>query len=98
MASRCVLVIRGMSNPFVVDLISSREEASGVRVPMPAEPVEGKVLVCVKAILQKKRRQQVIVSGLFICSDLILKSTFTLHFQKVIMSEWRFTWMRHAVE
>ena len=50
MASRCVLVMRGTSIPFVVLVISSREDALGVVVPMPALPVAGKVLVCAVAL------------------------------------------------
>ena len=43
MALRCVCVIRGMSKPFDVDFISSSDDASGVVVPIPAAPFEGKI-------------------------------------------------------
>ncbi len=35
MALRCAIVIRGISKPELVELISSFEEALGVVVPMP---------------------------------------------------------------
>ena len=46
MALRCVCVMRGISKPFVVDLISNNDELLGVIVPMPAAPLEGNLLVC----------------------------------------------------
>ena len=45
-ALRCVIVMREMSKPCVVDLISRAEDAAGDVVPIPALPVEGKVFVC----------------------------------------------------
>ena len=42
-ALRCIKVIRGISIPFVVDFISSNDEAFGDVVPMPAAPVDGKM-------------------------------------------------------
>jgi hypothetical protein len=46
MRSRCALVMRGVSIPFVVLFTSSNADALGVVVPAPALPVAGKVLVC----------------------------------------------------
>ena len=43
MAFRCKTVIRGISMPFVVDLISNNDDAPGVVVPIPALPVAGKM-------------------------------------------------------
>jgi len=45
--------MRGIKTPFVVDFTSRIDEAFGVVVPMPTDPVEGKVF-CAKEILQKK--------------------------------------------
>ena len=45
-ASLCVFIMRGINNPFDVDFIPSAADASGVVVPIPAEPVEGKMFVC----------------------------------------------------
>ena len=42
---RCVSVIRGISNPFAVDLISNNDDEFGVVVPIPAAPLEGNILV-----------------------------------------------------
>ena len=39
-------VILGISNPLLVDTMSSAAEVLGERVPMPALPLVGKVLVC----------------------------------------------------
>ena len=41
MAALCAPVIRGSRKPLVVDLISSKQEAAGVMVPIPAAPVAG---------------------------------------------------------
>ena len=53
-ASRCVLVIRGVSIPFVVLLISSADEEAGAVVPMPALPVTGNVF-CALEINESSR-------------------------------------------
>ena len=45
-ASLCVFVMRGIIKPFDVLFISSKDDASGVVVPKPAEPLKGKVFVC----------------------------------------------------
>ena len=60
MALRFASVMRGISKPFVVDLISSNEETFGAVVPMPAEPVAGNVFcACIipvaKAIIVRDR-------------------------------------------
>jgi hypothetical protein len=55
MASRWVFVIRGISNPFEVDFISSKEDALGVVVPIPAAPVAGKIFVCALLICVYKK-------------------------------------------
>src|SRR5262249_42920292 len=49
-ASRCVFVIRGTSTPFFVLFISSTDEPSGVVVPIPTLPDDGKVF-CANAEL-----------------------------------------------
>ena len=54
MPSRWFLVILGIKIPFEVDFISSKEEASGVTVPMPALPVDGKMFVCAKVFATVK--------------------------------------------
>jgi len=38
--------MREISNPFVVDIISGREEISGEVVPVPTAPKGGNVFVC----------------------------------------------------
>jgi hypothetical protein len=67
-ASRFDFVILGINNPFVVDFISSKAEASGVVVPIPALPVEGNVLVCALVLLQmmQKMNEQMQVRIFFI--------------------------------
>ena len=54
MALRCVSVIRGISNPFVVDLISNNDDEFGVVVPIPAAPLEGNILVCAVEFFEDK--------------------------------------------
>ena len=54
MASRWAFVIRDISNPCVVDFISSAEDAAGVVVPIPALPVEGKIFVWAKETPENK--------------------------------------------
>ena len=52
-ALRCACVMRGINKPFVVDFISKSEDAFGAVVPMPAEPVEGKVFVWATITVEK---------------------------------------------
>ena len=54
--SRFTLVIRGISKPLLVDFISNNEEAWGIVVPIPAAPVEGKVLVCAATLRKDMHR------------------------------------------
>ena len=66
MASRCALVILGISIPFEVETMSRIEEALGVVVPIPAEPVEGNVFDCAQrdaviAIAINRRRVFIII-------------------------------------
>jgi hypothetical protein len=42
-ASALIFSHPGISNPFLVDLISSNEDALGEVVPIPTAPVDGKV-------------------------------------------------------
>ena len=49
MASLCACVIRGIKTPFVVDFTSNRDLVSGDIVPIPAEPVLGKVFCALSA-------------------------------------------------
>ena len=51
--SRFPLLMRGIRRPFVVDFISSSEEAFGVVVPMPTEPVEGKIFCALVLLISK---------------------------------------------
>ena len=41
--------MRGIKTPFVVELMSSNEDAFGDSVPMPAAPVVGNVFVCARS-------------------------------------------------
>jgi hypothetical protein len=45
--------MRGISKPFVVDLISNMEDALGVVVPIPALPVAGNVFWVCALIMQR---------------------------------------------
>src|SRR5215471_16717460 len=51
--SRCVFVMRDISKPFEVDLISSSEDAWGVVVPIPAAPVAGKMFCACALIIPR---------------------------------------------
>src|SRR6266700_3583408 len=51
-ALRCVIVIRGTSNPFEVEVMSSIEDASGDMVPIPTDPDDGKVFCAPAKIVE----------------------------------------------
>jgi hypothetical protein len=58
MALRCASVIRGISKPLFDPFTSSNADASGVVVPIPALPEEGKVfcaLLFYSALHQAKK-------------------------------------------
>jgi hypothetical protein len=44
-----VFIILGIKIPLEVDFISNNDDASGVVVPIPAAPVDGKMFVCANA-------------------------------------------------
>jgi hypothetical protein len=54
--------MRGISNPLLVDFISSRDDESGVLVPMPAAPAEGNVFVCAFTIAHANNKIVVVTS------------------------------------
>jgi len=53
MALRFASVMRGISKPYVVDLISSSEDAFGVVVPIPTAPFAGNVFCALTAVLSR---------------------------------------------
>ena len=61
-ALRWVWVMREIKRPFVVDFTSNKEDASGVVVPMPAAPDEGKIFVCAVIFPQKKLNKKIVVT------------------------------------
>ena len=75
-ASRCVLVILDINKPFVVEFISSSEDAFGVIVPMPALPVAGNVFVC--ACVYRAIAVNVAVASRFFFTVLLLGYYFFL--------------------
>jgi hypothetical protein len=48
------LVIREISNPCVEEFNSSKADALGAVVPIPALPVAGKIFVCESEISEEK--------------------------------------------
>src|SRR5882672_2119670 len=55
-ALRCTCVIRGISNPFVVLVISIKEDALGVLVPIPALPLAGNIFCALSCTRNKQRK------------------------------------------
>ena len=72
--SRCVFVIRGIKIPFVVDVISSNEDASGVSVPMPALPVDGNVFVCATVLFINNIDKRTVANN--VMTDFMLQTFF----------------------
>ena len=73
MALRCACVIRGIKIPFVVEVTSSNEDASGVSVPMPAAPVAGNIF-CERATVVNNRNDKTKSVNVFIVQILVGKN------------------------
>ena len=66
--------MRGIRIPFVVDFISSREDALGVVVPIPTAPVDGNTF-CALAVLMTMHSRAAVKT----ITVLLLSSVF-IHF------------------
>jgi hypothetical protein len=70
--------MRGIKRPLLVEFISSKEEALGVVVPIPAAPVEGNVLVCGNAVFvvnrTTRREKMYFIKQVLISERIILQA------------------------